>query len=109
MIESFSRKNRSLPYGMAISELLDKKVGQLENARKVYLNPSQRINGITTIRIRYMNKDREWIKTEKQEKPQKKRKSERPSSASLGSQDKLVVQGLADLKLGLFKGGNKFF
>ena len=74
----------------------------MENTRKIYLNPSQHIIGIMAIRIGYVNKDGEWVKTEKQEKPQKKRKSEGPSSTSPpGSQDELVVQGLADLKLAL--------
>ena len=45
--------NRSLPYSMAISKLLDKEVRNLENARKVYLNPSQHINGSITLRIGY--------------------------------------------------------
>ena len=101
MIESFFGKNRSLLYGMVVIEMLDKAVDQLENARKVYLNPSQHITGITTIRIGYTVKDGEWVKTEKQEKPQKKRKSEGLSATD--SQDDLVVQGIADLKLGLLR------
>ena len=59
MIESFTRKNRSLPYGMALSDLLDFEVSNLESARKVYLNPSQHINGNTTRRIGYECKDGE--------------------------------------------------
>ena len=35
MNESFNGKNRTLPYGMAISALLDKEISGLENARKV--------------------------------------------------------------------------
>ena len=42
---------------MAISELLDKEVGHLENAKKIYLNTSEHISGIMTIRIGYANKD----------------------------------------------------
>ena len=53
MIESFTGKNRSLPYGMAVNELLDKDVGNLDNERKTYLTPFQHINGNTTIRIGY--------------------------------------------------------
>ena len=47
MIESFNGKNKKLPYGMAISALLDKEIGGLQNARKVYLSSSQHINGYT--------------------------------------------------------------
>jgi len=52
MIELFIGNKQSLPYGMALSELLDKKVRDLGRARKVYLNPTQHINRNTTTRIR---------------------------------------------------------
>lgn len=74
MIESLSGKNRSIPYGMVVNEMLGKAVGQLENARKVYLNTSQHITSLTATRIGYVVKDGEWVKSEKQEKPRKKRR-----------------------------------
>ena len=40
MIESFRGNKWSLPYGMALSDLLEKEDGGLEGARKVYLNPA---------------------------------------------------------------------
>ena len=99
MIESFLTKTRSLPYGMAISELLDSLVGQMESARKVYLSPSQHINDKTVIRISYTCKDGEWVKADKSENPRKKRRSEGPSSSQPKSYDELVIQGIVDLKL----------
>jgi len=75
MIESFLTKTRSLPYGMAISELLDSLVGQMESAKKVYLSSSQHINDKTAIRIGYTCKDGKWVKTDKPENPRKKRRS----------------------------------
>ena len=81
MIESFNGKNRSLPYGMAVSELLDKDVSNLDNERKTYLTTSQHINGNTTIIIGYHNVDGEWVKSEKKENNEKKKRkaSEGPS------------------------------
>jgi len=38
MIESFSGNKRLVPYGMALSDLLEREVGGLEEARKVNLN-----------------------------------------------------------------------
>lgn len=75
MIESFSGKNRTLPYGMALSELLDSEVGNLEHARKVYLIPSQHINGYTTLRIGFQYQNGTWAWSGK------KRKAEEPTPA----------------------------
>ena len=51
MIKSFSGNKRSLPYGMALSDLLEKEVGGLEKSWKVYLNQAQSINANTALQI----------------------------------------------------------
>ena len=106
MIESFSGKNRSLPYGMAISELLDKEVGNLKNARKVYLNPPQHINNNMALRIGYKCQKGEWVKARKKRKTREEEDQNQlfediPTSSSphVASQDDLMVHGLAELKL----------
>lgn len=54
MIESFRGNKLSLPYGMALSDLLEKEVEGLEGVRKVYLNPVQHINSNIAMRIGFV-------------------------------------------------------
>ena len=54
MIDSFRGNKRSLPQGMALSNLLEKEVGGLEGAKKVYLNLAQHINSNTAMGIGFV-------------------------------------------------------
>ena len=115
MIESFSGRDRSFPYGMAISELLDKEVGHLENARKIYLNPPQHINGNTALQIGYKCQKREWAKHRKKRKTREEAAQDQPledlptsSAPPVAPQDDLMVHGIAELKLDLSKLDSSF-
>jgi len=107
MIESFIGKNRSLPYGMAISELLVKDVGNLDSERKTYLTSFQHINGNTAIRIGYHKVRENWVKTEKAENNEKK-KRKTSKGLSVESLDEIVVLGLATLKMDMVRLDHSF-
>ena len=100
---------------MAISELLDKEVGNLENARKVYLNPPQHINNNTALRIGYKCQKGEWVKARKKRKTREEEDQNQlfediPTSSTphVASQDDLMVHGLAELKLDFSRMESRF-
>jgi len=69
MIELFSGNKRLFPYGIALSDLLEKEIGDLEEARKVYLNLAQSINAYTVIRIGFKaQEDGTWVHVNKKRK-----------------------------------------
>ena len=48
---------------MVVNTLLDKEVGNLSGARKVYINPAQHLYSSTTIRIGFKeNDDGIWVR-----------------------------------------------
>lgn len=53
MIGAFSNKNWCLPYGIALGSILDSKVDNLNNVKRVSINPLQFLNYESLLRMRY--------------------------------------------------------
>ena len=101
MIESFSGKNRSFPYGMVLSALLVKKVENLGTTRRVYLSQAQHINAFLGIRMGFKIQDGVWVRGNKKRKADQE--TDIPSSFAQSSQTiKDVILRLADLKSEFF-------
>ena len=120
MIGVFSRKNRSLPYAMAISLILENKIDNLGNVRSVSIHKSQHINRGSLIRMGYKeDKEGHWAKSKKRKEvsdssdedeapippssfdipsPTSPGPSQIPSSSHQFEDIQALIHGMADLK-----------